>query len=142
MIAAFDIFADYFQILIQDRTATADDLPFRWTDETADQVFVEGDKYVVVVAARNFTVPVEIRVNEAEVPFDPQRWDRVSEGMIDVPTGELVVSDLGGDPNLGGLLEIQPGRYRVRALAGGLDSISEDGIDGDDHYLVQLQLVD
>jgi hypothetical protein len=140
MIAAFDIFADYFQILIRDRTATADDLPFRWSDETADQVFIEGDRYVVVVTARNLMAPVEVRANEEAVPFDTRQWDRVSEGMIHIPTGELIISDIGGDPSTGGgTLEVRPGRYRVHAFAGGLETISEDGIAGEDRYLVQLQ---
>ena len=31
-----------------------------------------------------------------------------------------------------------PGRYRVRASFGGLATLSADGLDGDDHYHLQL----
>ena len=33
---------------------------------------------------------------------------------------------------------VQPGTFRVRLSASGLNSLSTDGLEGDDHYLVQL----
>jgi hypothetical protein len=35
-------------------------------------------------------------------------------------------------------LTLSPGSYRVRALFAGLDTVSADGLDGGDRYLVVL----
>jgi hypothetical protein len=36
------------------------------------------------------------------------------------------------------IVTLQPGTYRVRAYFGGLDTVSADGLEGDDHYRVVL----
>ena len=35
-------------------------------------------------------------------------------------------------------LQVEPGTYCVRVYYGALDSLTEDGLDGDDHYRVVL----
>ncbi|MFA4914997.1 MAG: hypothetical protein WC590_15290, partial [Burkholderiaceae bacterium] len=35
-------------------------------------------------------------------------------------------------------LPVAPGTYRVRVYCGGFDTLSEDRLDGDDHYRVLL----
>jgi hypothetical protein len=37
-------------------------------------------------------------------------------------------------------IEIPPGAYRARMSYGALDTLSEDGLSGSDHYRVQLWL--
>ncbi|MDW4736332.1 hypothetical protein NQ293_26040, partial [Escherichia coli] len=35
-------------------------------------------------------------------------------------------------------IDVAPGTYRVRVSYGGLDTLSEDGLEGDDRYRLQL----
>jgi hypothetical protein len=139
MIRDFDLFADYHQFLVHDSACDWEDLPDRWTDETVEAMFIQGDGYVAVGTARDMTVPVEVRIDESEKELPNGGWDRIACGELEVPTGEIVVTGVTDGARSGGRLKVAPGEYRVRVLFAGLDSLSEDGLDGDDHYVVELR---
>ena len=67
-------------------------------------------------------------------------WDQVNECDIDVPSGKIVVAGCTDYFPEAARIEVQPGHYRARIYYGNLNSLSHDGLDGDDQYKVVLWL--
>jgi hypothetical protein len=78
----------------------------------------------------------ELLAQEPEQDFEA--WDQVTECSIEVPSGRLVIAGCTDYFPDAARIEVAAGTYRVRVSYGGLDTLSEDGLDGDDHYRVQL----
>jgi hypothetical protein len=134
----FDLFADYFQFLVLDSQADWDDLADRWTPEAVEAMFVQGAGYVAIGTARNINVPVTVRTTTEEPRLDIGEWDRVVNGGLAVPSGELVVTGVTDNGMSGGNISIARGEYHVRALYAGLSKLSADGLSGDDRYVIEL----
>ena len=131
------LFADYHQFYIQDEAATHD-LSGAWTEETVDRLLATAPGAVGIGTVRNMDVPVSVQLLEHEPRDDSSRWDHVVEASLDVASGRIVIagcSDYFPDARR---IDVPPGTYRVRVSYGALDTLSEDGLDGDDHYRLQL----
>lgn len=129
----FEVFADYFNFSVEDDGS--DD----YVDPDAENWIAVGPgrARVTLTTARNMDVPVAVEVHEAEPPTDLDDWDRVTESSLEVASGKLMISGNEYAPDAP-RIELAPGHYRLRASYGQLDSVSEDGLDGDDHYRIQL----
>ncbi len=69
-------------------------------------------------------------------PLALDDWDHVAEASIELPSGRLEIHECtGGSIDI---IPVTPGSYRVRACFVGLDTLSEDWLDGDDHYYITL----
>ncbi len=135
------IFADYFQVLFEDETASID-LSDAWTQAALENMlaFDPASRHGFGIAtARNMTVPVHIEIRDsAPTNTDFTAWDQVNECSIELPAGVLVVtggSDYRPDAPR---LSMSPDTYRVRIHYANLADISEDGLDGKDEYLLQF----
>jgi hypothetical protein len=91
---------------------------------------------VVVSPVRNMTVPVEVEVHASEPELRLDLWDHIAECSLELPSGQLELHECTGGSC--GVLSVPPGSYRVRAYFSGLDSLSDDGLSGEDRYLVAL----
>ncbi|MDR6873426.1 hypothetical protein J2Y55_004450 [Bosea sp. BE125] len=131
------IFADYFQFYIQDETAN-DDFGSLWTDEAVERLFAASVQSVGVGTVRNMTVPVVVSLHAQEPPADFGEWDMVNEGSFTVRSGSVAIAGCTDYLPDAPRLSVPPGSYRVRASYAGLDTVSEDGLEGDDFYRVQL----
>jgi hypothetical protein len=131
----FEVFADFHQFLIGDPSADWGDL--RWSPQAVDEMFVQGDGYVAVGTARNMPVPVTVRLVGA-LQAVSGGWDRVREGTLRVTSGEVVVMGVTDNGASGGRLAVPSGAYRLRVLYGNLNSLSDDGLSGDDDYVIEL----
>ena len=82
------------------------------------------------------SVPVELEIVacEPEPEFEP--WDHIAEASLELPSGRLEIHECTGGPI--DQISLQPGTYRIRAYYGGLNEISEDGLEGNDHYKLVL----
>jgi hypothetical protein len=60
------------------------------------------------------------------------------ECSIDVASGRIVVAGCTDYFADAARLQVAPGIYRLRAQYGGLNTVSEDGLSGGDHYSVLL----
>jgi hypothetical protein len=133
--ATLDVFADYHQFYIQDGEIFPD-APVDWTDEdVANRAKVE-DNIVVVCPVRNMDVPVTIDVVDSEPAFTADDYDHVVRCSLELPTGCLQVHECTGGELL--RLGIAAGTYAALVLYSGLGTLSEDGLDGDDHYRIIL----
>jgi hypothetical protein len=133
----YRLFADYYQFYLQDESA-AGDLSDSWTDEAVARLLAVAPGTVGVGTVRDAEVPVVVEVREEEPPPDFDAWDQVTECSLDVPSGRIVIAGCTDYFPDAARIEVPPGTYRVRVSYGALDSVSEDGLDGDDRYRVQL----
>jgi len=132
---SFELFADYHQFYVWD-AGVSPQVPEDYSEDDVRRRVKVGPNVVVIQPVRQMTVPVELRVCPEDPGFDPSVWDHVAECHLDLPTGALQVHECTGGVVLD--LAVAPGSYRVRALFAGLDTLSEDGLDGDDRYTIVL----
>lgn len=130
------IFADYFQFYVQDAD-TVENFTEAWTDETVAAMFVSRDTAVAIGTARNMDVPVRLEIHPHR-PEDADGWDRQHTASLVVRSGRLQVvgcTEYGPDAFV---TPVPPGRHSVRASYFALETLSEDGLEGDDRYLIQV----
>ena len=133
------LFADYFQFYIQDEAATGD-LSQAWNEEATDLLLAQAPGTVGVGTVRNTDVPVTVNILEHEPDDDSSEWDHVVEASLDVASGRIVIAGCTDYFPDAMRIEVVPGTYRVRVSFGALDTLSEDGLSGNDHYRLQLWL--
>lgn len=133
-----DIFADYFQLYLQD-AETQDDFAEGWTDETVAAMFVAKTTAVAIGTARNMDVPVRLEIHDV-APSDLGGWDRQNTAPLHLPSGRLQVMGCTDYRPDAFQTPVAPGSYQVCVSYFALDTLSEDGLDGDDRYLIQLWL--
>ncbi len=96
------------------------------------------DGVIGVITRRNTDVPVVVEVNEAETFESYQEWEQVTDCSINIVSGQLIVAGATDDLANGARIKVKPGTYRVRIFYGGLDSVSANGLDGEDRYKIVL----
>lgn len=131
------LFADYFQFYLQDELAQ-EGLAESWTDEAANRLLAVASGSIGVGTVRNMDVPVTIEVLTTEPVRDDENWDHITQCSIDVPSGKLVVAGCTDYFPEAKRIHLSPGTYVARISYGALDTLSDDRLDGADHYRVQL----
>lgn len=134
---ALNLFADYFQFYLQDESAPGD-LSGSWTPEATDRLLAVAPGAIGVGTVRNMEVPVTVEVLEAEPPLDTAGWDHVTQCSLHIASGILVVAGCTDYFPEATRIPVAAGTYAARISYGALDSVSSDGLDGNDHYRVQL----
>lgn len=134
-----EIFADYNQVYLHDQLSEAD-FSDNWNNEELKSMAVVADGAIGIATARNMDVPVEVLVceHETETSLDIDASDHAVSCGIEVRSGTLVVrgpSDYLPDAKR---IRVNPGYYVVHILYKGLNTLSEDGLEGDDHYKIVL----
>lgn len=133
---AYEIFADYHQFYIQDENAPGD--LTTWDEATTERMFILAEGMVGIGTARNMTVPVTVALHPSEPPRDDADWDRLAECSIDLPSGRFAIAGCTDYLPDAARVDLPPGVYRVRIAHGGLETLSEDGLEGEDRYRLQL----
>lgn len=131
------VFADYHQFYICDDARDTDTGEI-WTDEALARRLAIGPDLIAVSTARNMDVPVIVEIADREPAADFAAWERVVECDIAIPSGRVVVA--GCTDYFPDCLRfaVAPGSYAIRVSYAGLDDLSEDGLDGNDRYRVQM----
>lgn len=131
------MFADYFQFYLQDDHSPGD-LSESWTKQATEDLLAVVLGVIGVGTVRNMHVPVIVEIHNAEPEEDLRLWQHIAECSIEISSGSLVVAD-GIDYFPEAVrLKVSPGIYRARVYHGALDSLSEDGLEGNDNYKVIL----
>ena len=133
----YTLFADYHQFYLQDEGADGD-LSNSWAEQTAKDLLAVAPGIIGVGTARNMDVPVEVEISDSEPADELDEWDHVTECGIEVPSGMIVVAGCLDYFPAAARIPVKAGNYRARIYYGSLKSLSEDGLDGDDHYKVIL----
>lgn len=131
------LFADYHQFYIQDEAADGD-LSESWTPDTEISLVAVAPGTIGVGTARDADVPVSIELSDAEPESDFSLFDQVVDCSISIQSGTLVAAGCTDYFPEAARFQVAPGTYRVRVYFSGLDTISADGMDGDDNYRLVL----
>jgi hypothetical protein len=137
---SFHIFADYHMVFIQDENAckNATDISDIITDQACKDMLAPGQETIIVMTARNMTVPFEIEICDHQPIDNLDKWNQVAECGIDIPSGEIVIYGTTDDTSTSPRISLPPGSYRARIYYGGLDTLNSSGTEGDDTYKVIL----
>jgi hypothetical protein len=131
------LFADYFQFYIQDEPVVGD-LSRAWTKEATDQLLAVAPGTIGIGTVRNMGVPVSVEILECQPRDDFSKWDHVVEAGLHIASGRIVVAGCTDYFPDAMRIQVAPGTYRVRVSYGALATLSADGLQGDDHYRLQL----
>lgn len=131
------LFADYHQFYIQDENVDGN-LSDAWTDAAVERLLALAPGTVGIGTVRNVDVPVTITVLAQQPSFDAEQFDHVVECSIDVESGSIVVAGCTDYFPDAVRIKLSSGSYRVRVSFEGLDSLSDDGQEGNDQYHLQL----
>ena len=129
------VFADYHQFYLWD-AGVGPSAPGDYTAADIRRLVKVSPNVVVVQPVRNMTVPVDVEVHASDPGFDEGPWDHIVECSLDLPTGRLQIHECTGPDRLS--LSIAPGTYNIRVLFAGLDTLSDNGVDGFDRYRIDL----
>jgi hypothetical protein len=131
------LFADYHQFYIQDE-AVGGDLSEAWNDEATDRLLAIAPGTIGIGTVRNMDVPVTVEIHDREPGDDSSEWDHVVEASLEVTSGRTVIAGCTDYFPDAMRIPVNRGTYRARVSYGGLDTLSADGLEGDDHYRLQL----
>jgi len=132
------LFADYFQLYVQDDDVEVGDLGEAWDEQTVADMLAVVPHAVGVGTARNTKVPVAVVSSPSAPPLDEGAWDHITEASLDCRTGRLVVAGCSDHFPDAFRVAVEPGNYRVRAQAVGLGTVGPDGLAGDDRYQLDI----
>lgn len=132
---AYTIFADYHQFYLWDKSISPE-APTDYTEEDIRKRIKAADHIVVIQPERNMEVPVEVEIFECRPPLELASWDHVAEASLELPSGILEIQECTGVSV--DQIVLPAGSYRIRALHGKLGELSEDGLDGNDHYRLEI----
>jgi hypothetical protein len=133
------LFADYFQFYIQDEAANGD-LSESWNEEATARLLAVAPGTIGIGTVRDMDVPVAVEIHEQEPNDDRSDWDHVVEAELNVTSGRIVLAGCTDYFPDAKRVQVQVGSYRARVSYGKLQTLSEDGVSGEDHYRVQLWL--
>lgn len=132
--------ADYSQLHLYDEQARIVDVPEGWGEQLVENKIAADEDEPTLVGLgtyRSGPVPVTVEVLQySPANHDLADWDHVAEASIHTPSGILVIDAPTG--NNGEKIHLTPGTYRVRHHTAGRDTLSEDELQGDDYYRIQL----
>jgi hypothetical protein len=133
----FDLLADYFQFYLQDEGAHGD-LSNCWTEAAVERMLAVAPGTIGVGTVRNMTVPVDLELHNVEPELVLNAWDQVVECSLEVRSGRIVIAGCTDVFSDAPRITLPPGIYRVRVHYGGLNTLSEDGLEGADCYQLDL----
>jgi hypothetical protein len=131
-----ELLADYFQIYVRDQGRP--DLPATYSEEAISARLTVGPHAVVVHTARNMTVPFIVEWHDVRPQYETERYQHVVEASFNCPSGVLVLAGMTDYEPTAPKFSVTAGALGIRVNMSGLDTISEDGLDGRDRYLIQL----
>jgi hypothetical protein len=131
------VFADYFQFYVQDEDVDGDLTDF-WTTEATAIGLAVGLSAIGISTARNMTVPVNISIHDTEPKCILDEWDRVAECGMRIESRTIVIAGCTEYFPAAARIDIEPGDYCVRVCSARLDSLSENGLEGEDSYSLFL----
>lgn len=133
----FELFADYFQFYVCDQRFQTDTATI-WNDEMSALMLATGPDLIAVGTARNMDVPVSLEILDAEPVPQLDAWDQVIDCGLAIPSGALILFGCTENPGDAPIIRLEPGSYCARISYAGLGLLSEDGLDGEDNYRVQV----
>jgi hypothetical protein len=127
---------DYNQFYIWDPAAGSGNAPHDWTSVDLASRAKALDGEVVICLVRNAEVPVEVGIWDSEPQVVFGLWQHVVEAPL-ATRGAIEVQECATGASKA-MFTVEPGDYTVRVLFRSLDTVSEDGLQGEDFYEIQV----
>lgn len=131
---SYEIFADYHQFYLMDAVLQPF-APEHYVEADIRKRIKVSDNIVVILPERNMTVPVELEVRDLAPEIDFSEWQHIAEASLGLPSGKLLIEECTGNEPID-VVELSPETYRLRACFSGLDTLSWNGLEGDDKYKI------
>ncbi|UZR98570.1 hypothetical protein [Chondrinema litorale] len=130
-----EVFADYFQIYMQTAsTLESEELGVEWSEKELKRLLQVKKEEFVIGTARNMSVPFFIKIYPEKPEINLDNWDIVNESEIKVTANILYINSMDDEISI----PLESGVYGFYTLYKNLDSISKDGLEGDDEYYLYL----
>ncbi len=136
---SYELFADYHQFYLQDEEADGD-LSDSWTEQATKDLIAVAPGTIGVGTVRDMDIPVIVEIHDTEPEDELNQWSHVTGCSIEVSSGKIVIAGCTDYFPDAARIEVPPGIYQARIYYGALDSLSDDGLEGDDNYKVALWL--
>lgn len=131
-----EVFADYNSFeLIDEHADTAEFETESWIEDLIRDQIAAAPGAIGIGTARCVAVPVTLDVLTGPPDIPIEDVDHVTEASL-TTGGRIIVAKLGYEPAV--RVEVAPGSYRVRVHTRGLETLSDDLLDGDDSYHVVM----
>lgn len=134
-----NLFADYFQIYLEDEN-NGKNLSDSWTDEAVRSMLTVTNTTIGIGTVRNMDVPVTLNIfnSKPEIKNELENIDQINECDIEIMSGKFVIAGCTDYYPDAKRIEVENGIYRLRIYYGNLDKLSDDGLDGDDFYIIDM----
>jgi hypothetical protein len=130
------LFAYYHQFYLADDIANLN-LPTDYTNEALRARILMSEQGLVVFTVRNMDVRVRVELHGDEPRIEHEKADHVVMGSFRT-SGRIVIAGLSDWVPTAARASVPPGTLRAMVISTGLDTLSEDGLDGNDYYVVHL----
>jgi len=134
----FEIFADYHMIFVQDNAMKDEYNDVDWSDEDLRDMLYIINSGFIIGTARSMTVPLTVNIHESEPVINQLEWDQIVACSIDLPSGVLSISGTSDYIEDHKKITLKPGAYNAVICYTGLGTISDDGLEGDDSYFLNI----
>lgn len=138
-----EIFADYFQFHLHDENMNPN-FGNAWDQFSVDNFLAITPEGIGIGTVRNMDVPVTIKICDLE-PKPKENLHQVfqiNESDLTIISEKLVVIGCTEYYPDAKPIKIDNGIYRVRIYYSNLDKLSEDGLDGEDYYEIEIWKTD
>lgn len=129
------VFADYFQIYVQDDSVAMNFPDDMWSPENIAVGLTTWEGGLVVSTLRNTDTEITIEF-ATQAPKDIKHYDKAVHASVELPSGQLGVFSITGEESDTNRPTVRAlaGLYEVMLLVSGTDTVSSDGLTGNDHY--------
>jgi len=131
-----NVFADYYQFYFWDGDDKYIKAPEDYTNEDVEKRIKISPGVVVIQPERNMEVPVEVEVWNEDPGFSAEEWQHIGEAPLAIQGRHIEINECTGYSLA--WFEAPSQKCCLRALFKGLDTLSEDRLDGKDFYKVQI----
>ena len=138
-----EIFADYFQFHLYDEKMNPN-FEDAWDQFSIDNLFAFTNDGIGIGTVRNMNVPVILKVCDSESKFKENlnQVFQINESDLSIISGKLVVIGCTECFPDAKRIELDNGIYRIRVYYSDLDKLSENGLDGEDCYEIEIWIKD
>jgi hypothetical protein len=138
-----EIFADYFQFHLYDEKMSPN-FGNAWSQFAVDNLLAITKEGIAIGTVRNMDVSVILKIYDSEPQLKKElnRVFQINESDLSIISGKLVVIGCTEYFPEAKRIQLSNGIYRVRVCYFDLDKLSEDGLDGEDCYEIEIWKTD
>ncbi|MFH6969118.1 hypothetical protein [Flavobacterium sp. FlaQc-28] len=134
-----NLFADYFQIYLEDEN-NGKNLADSWTDDAVKILLAVTETTIGIGTVRNMYVPVILNIFDSEPIFknDINDINQINECDIEITSGSMVIAGCTDYYPEAKRIKLANAIYRLRIYYGNLEKLSDNGLEGEDFYIIEM----